>query len=257
MWKGPKPTTAICTSTPDSITVRGHDLVEDLVGQTSFTEMMFLCVMGRRPSTAETAIVDAVMVILMGHGLTPSALATRLVYASSPEAMQAGIAAGLLAVGNNFVGTMEGAARLLEEMVADDAGIEAAARRLAEEHRAAKKPLPGFGHPIHRPDDPRTPKLLAVAEGHGVPGKHIAALRNLGAAVDEVYGRHITINATGAIGAVLCEIGVPAKIMRGFAVVTRAAGLVGHIREEQETPAGIYLCGEAEHLIPYEGEGAS
>jgi citrate synthase len=257
MWKGPKPTTAICTSTTDSITVRGHDLVEELVGQTSFTEMMFLCVMGRRPLVAETAIVDAVMVILMEHGLTPSALATRLVYASSPEAMQAGIAAGLLAVGNNFVGTMEGAALLLEEMVADEAGIEAAARRLAEEYRAAKKPLPGFGHPIHRPDDPRTPKLLAVAESHGVPGKHIAALWSLSAAVDEVYGRHITINATGAIGAVLCEIGVPAKIMRGFAVVTRAAGLVGHIREEQETPAGLYLCGEAEHLIPYEGEAAS
>ena len=139
MWKGAKPTTAICTSTTDSITVRGHDLVEDLVGQTSFTEMMFLCVMGRRPTTAETAIVDAVMVILMEHGLTPSALATRLVYASSPEAMQAGVAAGLLAVGNNFVGTMEGAALLLEEMVADEAGIEAAARRLAEAYRAAKK----------------------------------------------------------------------------------------------------------------------
>ena len=257
MWKGAKPTTAICTSTTDSITVRGHDLVEDLVGQTSFTEMMFLCVMGRRPTTAETAIVDAVMVILMEHGLTPSALATRLVYASSPEAMQAGVAAGLLAVGNNFGGTMEGAALLLEEMVADEAGIEAAARRLAEAYRAAKKPLPGFGHPIHRPDDPRTPKLLAVAGSHGVPGKHIAALWSLSSAVDEVYGRHITINATGAIGAVLCEIGVPAKIMRGFAVVTRAAGLVGHIREEQETPAGLFLCGEAEHLIPYEGEAAS
>jgi citrate synthase len=249
-----QPKTVLCAHTPDAIYVRDKNLVEELVGKVSFTQMLFFDIMGRMPSDQETAIVDAVMVTLMEHGLGPSAVAARMVYSSAPEALQGGVAAGLLGAGSMVLGTMENAAELLERICSDPAGVEAAARREAEAYRAEGKPLPGFGHPHHKPDDPRTPKLFEVAESNGVTGNYISALKELSKAVKEVYGRHLTINATGAVAALLCEIGIPKNIMRGFAIITRAAGLVAHIREEQHDPAMWVMLRAAEESIPYSGD---
>ncbi|MDF1793692.1 MAG: citryl-CoA lyase, partial [Thalassobaculaceae bacterium] len=245
------PTTSIATHTNDDIYIRDKSLCNDLIGKLSFTEMIVFQMLGRMPSASETAMIDACLVTLMEHGLTPSALATRLIYASAPEAMQAGVAAGLMGVGSVFVGTMEGNAQLLLEIVNDPAGIDTAARRIAEEHRANRKPLPGFGHHLHKPDDPRPIRLFALAEEHGQSGTYIAALKSLSAAIDAVYGKHITINATGAIAAVLMDCGVPAEILRGFALITRCAGLVGHVREEQEKPSMRTIWETSEAAIPY------
>jgi len=131
---------------------------------------------------------------------------------------------------------------------------DAAARAIADEYRSARKPIPGFGHHMHKPDDPRTPKLFALAESEGLSGDHIAALRTLSAAVDERFGKHITINATGAVAALLGEIELPAPIMRGVAVISRSAGLVAHIAEEQQTPSMRYIWELVEDGVPYEVE---
>jgi citrate synthase len=120
--------------------------------------------------------------------------------------------------------------------------------------RAAKQPIPGFGHPHHKPDDPRSPRLLAIAEEAGVPGRHVRALRLLAKEVDAAWGRHLTINATGAVAALLGEIGVPVGVMRGIAVVSRAAGLVGHIREEQVAPSARHIWNTVSEHIPYAGK---
>lgn len=248
------PSTSIATHTNDDIYIRDKSLCNELIGKLTFTEMIVFQMLGRMPSEAETAMIDACLVTLMEHGLTPSALATRLIYSGAPEAMQAGVAAGLMGVGSVFVGTMEGNAQLLLEMVADPAGIEAAAKRIATEHRAARKPLPGFGHHLHKPDDPRPIRLFALADEHGLSGTHIAALKALSAAIDEVYGKHITINATGAIAAVLLDCGVPAEILRGFALITRCAGLVGHVHEEQHKPTMRRIWEVSEEAIPYDGQ---
>jgi citrate synthase len=237
---------------PDAIYVRGTDLVNDLIGKVSFTEMMLFQITGQRPTAAQTALLDAVLVTLMEHGLTPSAIAARLIYMSAPEALQSAVAAGLLGVGSTFVGTMEQAAKLLEEILAAGEGEDARAQAIAARYRDSRQPLPGFGHRLHKPDDPRSARLLALAEEHGMPGRHVRALRCLARAVDEAYGRHITINATGAIAAVLGEIGFPHEVARGVAVVSRAAGLVGHILEERREPAARFIWELAEREVPYE-----
>lgn len=248
------PVTRLCTHTLEALYVRDKSLVEELMGKLTFTQMMFFHITGRMPGPAETAIVDAVLVTLMEHGLTPSVIATRLVYHSAPEALQGAVASGLLAVGSQFVGTMELAAGILARITADPDGVEAAATREAEAARAARRPMPGFGHHMHKPDDPRTPKLFEIARAHGVEGTYIDAIQALGRAVDAVAGRHITINATGAVAAVLLEIGIEPEIMRGFAVISRAAGLVGHIAEERESPSARTIWDAAEKVVPYVGE---
>ncbi len=239
-------TTRIATSNATSIVVRGEDLCE-LIGKLSFTEMLWLQILGVRPSAAQVAVVDACLVALIEHGLTPSAIAARLVYSSAPEAMQGAVAAGLLGVGGQFVGTAEGCARLLARIAsaADPAG-EAA--RVVAEHKA----LPGFGHDVHKPDDPRTPRILAVAREQRIAGKHVAALELLSTTLDTAKQRHITINATGAIAAVLADAGVPPEVVRGFALIARCAGLVGHVHEEQQAPAMRSMWAAAEHAVPYQ-----
>jgi citrate synthase len=249
-----KPTTKISHYSTEAIYVRGASLVDDLIGKLTFTEMMYFQLMGERPTPAQAKILDAVLVTLMEHGITPSVIATRMIYDSCPEAVQAAVAAGLLAVGSTFVGTMEGCAKNLEEILAAPEGEAPRARAIAERVRAARQPIPGFGHPHHKPDDPRTPRLLQVAEEAGVPGRHIRALRLLSAEVDAAWGRHLTINATGAVAALLGEIGIPQEVMRGIAVVSRSAGLVGHIREEQLDPAARHMWDLAAENIPYSGK---
>ena len=126
--------------------------------------------------------------------------------------------------------------------------------RIVAEHRAARKYLPGFGHHLHKPDDPRTPKLFEIARANGVKGDYIHAIEVLNAAVDKAAGKHMTINATGGTAAVLSEIGISPEIMRGFAVIARAAGLVAHIAEERDVPTARFIWDIVEEEIPYSGK---
>jgi len=248
------PTTRIARSSAEDVFIRGKSLCGEIIGKMSFTQLVYFHVTGSEPTPAQVAVLDAGLVTLVEHGMTPSAVAARLTYTSAPEAMQAGVAAGLLGVGSLFVGTVEGCAALLERIVGAEAGMDQEAEAVAREHRDGKRRLPGFGHPEHRPDDPRTPCLFRVAEDQGVAGAHVDALRALGRAVDAVYGKHITINATGAFAAVLADAGLPVPILRGFALIARCAGLVGHIHEEQNDPTLDALWHAAAAAVPYDGD---
>jgi citrate synthase len=251
------PTTRIATSTTDTIVIRGKSLVDELMGKVDFTTMICFHLRGEMPSAGEKAVVDAVLVALMEHGLTPSSITARLIYSSAPEAMQGAVAAGLLGGGSQFLGSTEDAARILQDGVtrvaAGELTLEAWAAATVAQHLADGIPMPGFGHHIHRPDDPRSPRLLAIAEEHGVAGPHADAVRALGAAMDAAKGKHVTTNATGAVAAVLSDVGYPWHVLRGFSLIARAAGLVGHVLEEAREPSGRHLWAMAEREVPYVG----
>jgi citrate synthase len=206
--------------------------------------------LNREPRGVDMRIVDAVLIVLMEHGLTPSAIATRLIYMSAPENLQGAVAAGLLAVGSSFVGTMENCSRLLDRIQAS-ANPQAEALAIARMHKSERSAVPGFGHHLHKPVDPRAYKLLELGRAEPeLSGEKMNALMTLSAAVDEVAGRAITINATGSVAALLGEIGVPTGVMRGFAVISRAAGLVAHIVEEQQSPSGRFIWDTIEAAMP-------
>ncbi len=243
-------TTSIATSDATSITVHGKDLVHELMGRHTFTEVLYFLLCHRMPTAPQVRLLDACLVTLMEHGWTPSSIITRLMADSTPGQAQVAIAAGLLAVGDVFAGTMDGCARLLSEGVAAP-DAEAWCRDTVAHHRAHRLPMPGFGHPFHKPDDPRPIRLFAVAEEVGLAGPYVTLLRRLGAELDRAAGRHLTINATGAIAALLLEIGIPPVVMRGVAVVSRAGGLAGHVVEEKEAPVAREIWRIAEHGVPY------
>jgi len=252
----PKPYTELCTHSHTSIHYRNDNLAEDILGQRGFTDVLFSQILGRRADAHDLRVLDAALIAIMEHGLTPSAIATRMVYMSSPENIQSGVAAGLLAVGSQFIGTVENSAILLRQIMDAPEGVKAAARTAVERFRSDRKPIPGFGQHMHKPDDPRAAKLLAIGREHPrFEGRYIRTLEILSREVDATFGKHITINATGAVGTLLGELGVPPEMMRGFAVISRAAGLVAHIAEEQRIPSARYVWDLVDHEVPYRGTG--
>jgi citrate synthase len=228
----------IGASDADSITVRGRDLADDLMGRRTFTELAFLLVQGREPTPGQTRLLDAVLVSLADHGLTPTALAARLTHTGAPESLQGAVAAGLLGAGSVFLGVVEDTARFLDEVIESDPATAVRAR--IESGRR----VPGLGHPVHKAQDPRTPRIYAIAEETGTLGDHLRLLREVAKAHEAATGKALPINGAGVAGAALADLGFPPTIVRGFALLARTAGLVGHLAEEMEHPIGMPLYRE-------------
>lgn len=240
-------------STPDRIVVRDHDLVEDLIGKVDFTSMILLELVGRLPTEPERRLLDAVLVAITEHGITPSAIATRLTYMAAPESLQGAVAAGLLGAGGVFLGAMEGSARMLQSLVAEGEGAELKTRVecLVKAEHSAGRAIPGLGHPIHRPVDPRTPRLFELADDLGFGSTHREALSIVHETAEQVYGRELPINVSGAIGAVISDASLPWRICRGLAVIARSAGLVGHLMDEVSSPTGRMIWDVVDEALPY------
>jgi citrate synthase len=242
-------------STPDAITVAGRDLPSEIMGRLTLTELTYLLVTRRDPTPGERRMLDAVLVSLADHGLTPSALAARLTYTGAPEAIQGAIAAGLLGAGSVFLGPTGDTAQFLFDALrspdvaadADDATLREIARTSVEARRAEGLRVPGLGHPVHKDEDPRTPRLYQLAETEGLLGPHLRLLRHVAAVHAEISGRHLPINGAGTGGAVLVDIGIPPVAVRGVVLIARTAGLVAHLVEEASRPLGMPLWLEVEH----------
>ena len=238
--------TALGTSDADRIRLLGQDLAADLMGEVSFGELAFWLVAGRRPSPGETRVFEAVLVALADHGFTPTAIAARLTYLSAPESLQGAIAAGLLGGGSRFLGVTEDCGRFLHEVLAESAAdpdFDALARKAVTEARAAKRIIPGLGHPVHKVEDPRTPALLRIADEEGLKGPHLRLFEAIGRVHPAVLGRTLPLNGAGVCGAALADLGLPVDMLRGFALLARAAGLLGQLAEERRNPIGmdVYL----------------
>lgn len=233
-------------STTDRITVRGLDLARDIMGELNLGDMAFLELTGRKPTSNESRMFNAMVVTLVEHGITPSAIAARMTIAGAPEALQAAVAAGLCGLGSVFVGSMEHAAKVLATALPSgrdhgDADLDQIAEAIVASHRAERKIIPGIGHPIHKPVDPRVPRLFAIAEETGFSGCYVGLMKKVQAKAELAAGKSLPMNATGAIGALSCELGFSPNIVRGFGVMARAIGLVGHIMEESVRPMALEI----------------
>jgi citrate synthase len=226
------------SSTPDRILVRGLNLTEEVIGKLSLGDVAWLEITGELPTTEQSILFNALMVTMAEHGLTPNAIATRLTYLGAPEAMNAAVAAGLCGLGSVFAGTAEGSARMLQQALGGDGphDLRLLAARIVGDFRARKAPIPGLGHPLHKPIDPRTPRLFGLARAHGYYRSHCELMELVAVEAEHASGKQLPVNATGAIGAIASELGLDWRICRGIAVMGRAVGLVGHIAEEIRNP---------------------
>lgn len=251
--------TSIGTSDSDSITLLGQDLAADLMGKVGFAELAMWLVTQRRPTPSQVRVFEAVLVALADHGFTPTAISARLTYLSAPDSVQGALAAGLLGGGSRFLGVTEDTGRYLADTLAqagdplpsDDAGWDALALAAVRRSRAAGAFVPGLGHPVHKVTDPRTPVLIALAEAEGLRGPNLRLLEAIGRVHPEVLGRTLPLNGAGTCGAALADLGLPPELLRGFALLARTAGLLGHVAEEMRRPIGMDVYLTVEHNVDY------
>jgi citrate synthase len=240
----PRFPTSIGASDEDKITVLGRDLAADIMGKVGFGELALWLVTQQRPTTSQVRVFETVLVALADHGFTPTAIAARLTYLSAPDSVQGALAAGLLGGGSRFLGVTEDAGTFLSEAIGgaevpapdDEAGWDALALSAVQRARAARRLIPGLGHPVHKVADPRIPALYRVAEEEGLVGPHLLLFAAIGRVHPQVLGRTLPLNGAGACGAALADLGLPPSLLRGFALLARTAGLLGHLAEEQRAP---------------------
>ncbi len=235
-----KPFTRIGTPTSDTkrFRMRGRDVLSEILGEKSVAEAFYFIVTGRDLPENHVRVFDSCMVILMDHGITPTALVARIVHDSMPEDVQLPMIAGTMMVGNKFAGTMAGAGALYREAIEIGGDKREWAQGVVARFREQKKFIPGYGHPYYFPTDPRADRLFQIATEGGCTGEYIECAKILAEEIEKARGKPLTLNVTGALGAVLNEVGFPVEVMRAVAAVGRAAGLIGHIYEEMQNPIG-------------------
>lgn len=247
-------TSAISTSNEQTILVRGRDLCE-LIGQISFTDHVWLLITGALPNEAQRRVFDATLVAIAEHGLVPSVQAGRMTLAAAPEAMQGAVAAGLLGCGSVILGAAEDAGHLLDDVVsrAEGGSIQDAAVEIVRECRRAGRAIPGYGHPLHKGYDPRARRLLEVARETGTHGRHIEAAEAIDRVLPDITGKPLAMNVSGAIPAVLLDVGFPLLALKGAPLLARTAGLIAHLLEERLRPIGFVLSHAGASAIEYDG----
>jgi len=249
------PATQISQAYPDRVEVRGRDLTGDLMGRLSFTEYFHLLLTGTEPTEDQRFFLDLLLVAIAEHGMMPTNVAARMTLAAAPESLQGAVAAGILGCGPVILGTAESCAQLLEqaqERVASGAAPEAIAAEIARELHAAGAKVPGFGHPVHRPLDPRAERILELADTHGVSGSRVLLARAFRDAVAQTWGKPLTMNVSMPIAAVMLDLGFDSATVKAVPILARTASLLAHLAEEREHPVGFLMAARAEEVIEYE-----
>jgi citrate synthase len=254
--------TSLGTSTEDRISLLGQDLANDLMGHVGFGELAMWLVTQQRPTPSQVRVFEAVLVALADHGFTPTAIAARLTYVSAPDSLQGAIAAGLLGGGSRFLGLPEDCGMFLADVLHrhaadvpadldDEDAWDAIALEAVREARAAKRFVPGLGHPVHKRLDPRTPRLMQIADDEGLKGPHLRLFEAIGRVHAEVLGRQLPLNGAGVCGAALADLGLPVDLLRGFALLARAAGLLGQLAEERRRPIAMDVYMSVDRAATY------
>lgn len=255
---GPRatPLSRIAQAHPDRVEVRGRDLCDELMGRLSFTEYFYLLLTGREPTAEQHYFLDLLLVAIAEHGMMPTNVAARMTLAADPGSLQGAVAAGILGCGPVLLGTAAECATLLDDAArrSRENGEAPApvALAAAEEIHASGGKLPGFGHPVHKPLDPRAERILELADERGVSGVHIQLARCLRDAVATIWEKPLTMNVSMPIAAVLLDLGFASATVETIPILARTAGLLAHLTEEQRQPIGFLMASAAEEAIAYE-----
>ena len=249
------PISHISQAYPDRVEVRGRDLTGDLMGRLTFTEYFHLLLTGDEPTREQREFLDLLLVAIAEHGMMPTNVAARMTLAADPGALQGAVAAGILGAGPVLLGTSEECAKLLGAALARGGDPHAAGAAAAAEIRAAGGRVPGFGHPVHTPLDPRAERILELADARGVAGPHVAMARAIRDGVAAAWGRPLTMNVSMPIAAVLLDLGFDARTVKAIPILARTASLLAHLAEERDEPIGLRMASAAEHAVTYEPPG--
>lgn len=251
----PKIVTGLAKTELHRIIVRGYDLNEELLGKISFGQMAFLMLVGRLPTAAEGRMTDALLNVLVEHGMTASPVAARIVYAMAPESVQGAVAAAILGAGSVHLGSSEWSAKMLQEALpkdARDANLDSVASSVVERYIATKTNVPGIGHRTHAEGDPRADRLFQIARETQCYGRYCDLLERIARTAEARRGRRLPVNVTGAIAAIASDMGFPWQMTKAFALIGRTLGAMAHIGEEIRNPMARNIDAAIKAALVYE-----
>jgi len=248
--------TSLTSIAPNAILVRGYHL-DELMGRLSFADAVYLLLMGELPTSAIGRMLNAILVSVIDHGVTPpSTLAARNVAATGAP-LKDSVAAGVLAFGPLHGGDIETCMRFLDQglsLVRAGQSFDDAADALVIECLARSTiPPPGFGHRLHT-QDPRAPRLFQLAMELELEGEHVRMLRALERALavhEDQYGRLLPANVDGAIAAISADLGFSYELGNAIFLVSRLPGLIAHAHEERMRQQPMRQIDPKEHV--YDG----
>jgi citrate synthase len=246
--------TSLGRAEADRVLVRGQDLTGELLGNTSFADMVSIILLGRRPTADQATMLDALLVVLVEHGLVKPVVVARFVYSNAPESLQAAVAAALLGAGSRHLGSSEWCARVLQDTLRGATGedLAALAASVVDDHVARHERIPGIGHRTHPDGDPRAERLFEIAHQTATYGRHCDLLREISVEASRRQGKALAINVTGAIAAIASDMGFRWEITRGFALISRTLGALGHIQEEMREPISDELVRGIQQSVEYD-----
>ena len=231
-WK-----TAITLIEKNSITTRGYS-IEDLIENVNFADIIFLLLMGDLPSQKESKMLNAILVSLCDHGITPPSTQVARLTSSTGSPLNTSLAAGLLAFGEKHAGAIEKAMKLFQDTIKlceTEKDIPFQAKKIINEHLQNAKKIPGYGHRYHH-KDPRAARILKVAEKLECTGPHTQLAKEIEKTLHKTKKIHLNID--GANAAILSDLGFHWNTGTGIFMIGRLPGLIAHINEEktQEKP---------------------
>ncbi len=235
--KGVARKTAISWVEKDEIHLRGYR-VTDLLGNISLGAGIYLLLSGELPTEPVGRLFEAILLSILDHGPTPASTLAASTVASAGAPLSSCVAAGVLAISKHHGGAIEDCMKVLQLSVQTNANPDIAAAEIVERHAKADTRIPGFGHRLHH-QDPRTVRLIQVAENLSLAGSHVRHARAIEAALTRHRGNPLPLNVDGAIAALLCDIHFPAAAANGIFMIARVPGLIAHALEEQSRNAPL------------------
>lgn len=255
MSEQPKIVTGLGKAELHRILVRGYDLTEELLGKITFSQMTFLMLTGRMPTPGQTRMIDALLTVLVEHGMVSSVIAARVTYHTAPEAIQGAVAAAILGAGSVHLGSSEWSAQMLQEALPQathDADLDAIATSVVKRYEERKQRIPGIGHRTHAEGDPRADKLFQIARETQVYGRYCDLLQRISRTAEARRGRRLPVNVTGAIAAIASDMGLPWPMSKAFAIIGRTLGALAHIGEEIQKPMARNIDAAIKAALVYE-----
>lgn len=229
-WK-----TAITKIEPNKISIRGYPLA-DLLGKVSYAQMVYLLFKGELPEENLGKMIDAILVSSVDHGTTPPSALSAITVASTGAALNASVAAGILAISQYHGGAIEECMHILNKAMnfkkEKKCDFSEAARHIISEYRSTKQRLSGFGHRLHT-DDPRTKQLFQLANELSIAADYVTLARQFEGELEISLGKKLPLNVDGAIAALLCEMDFDVIFANAFFMIARVPGLVAHVYEEK------------------------
>jgi citrate synthase len=241
---------AISYKTQERIVVRGYD-INQLAGNVSFVEAIWLTWMGELPPSNKARMLEAVLVSMHEHAFSPSTVSSRFAI-SGGNPIHAGLAAGILTMGNRHGVADVPAHTFLEAMQkakAPGGSLEQAADEVCRYHRENRLTLVGFHHPQHI-KDPRVERLIELAHQYGVAGEYLKLAQAVEAATEKYWGRRLYINDPGIIAAICLDMGMDPDQAKGVSILSRAVGLIAHCWEEMHREGAWRASSGADIMQP-------